>query len=309
MQFDAFDRILKFLELMAQPAGATKQEVCDMLGISVRSFYRYLEFFTNVGFKVVRLKNRYSFDANSPYFRKLTAYNFFSQEELDAVLALMETSSQSDSKVKLLYQKLIRQKKWHVRNPYVVDKAYDDKVELLAEAIRDKKIVILHDYSSVKSSTVTDRIVEPYLFMGDNDSVRCYEHISGMNKMFRLSRIGSIELMPVNWIYENRHTQFYTDAFNFSGDTLYPVEVRLNFRAVRLLKEEYPGCSQYLFRLSENEWELKMNVCDFKGIGRFCLGLFRDVTPLGGQEFLDYLNKEVRDLYWQQGAIAPGKRS
>ena len=52
-----------------------------------------------------------------------------------------------------------------------------------------------------------------------------------------------------------------------------------------------------------------MNVCDFKGIGRFCLGLFRDVTPLGGQEFLDYLNKEVRDLYWQQGAIAPGKRS
>ena len=309
MQFDAFDRILKFLELMAQPTGATRQVVCDTLGISVRSFYRYLEYFTNVGFKVVRLKDCYFFDANSPYLRKLTAHNFFSQEEIDAVLSLMEASSQSDPKIKLLYQKLMRQKKWHVRNPFVVDKTYDDKVELLAEAIRDKKIVILHNYSSVKSGSVTDRIVEPYLFMGDNDSVRCYEHSSGMNKMFRLSRVGSIELMPVNWVYENRHTQFYTDAFNFSGEMLYPVEMRLNFRATRLLAEEYPGCSQYLFRRSENEWELKMNVCDFKGIGRFCLGLFRDVTPIGGQDFLDYLNREVNDLCRRQDGAIPEKHN
>lgn len=293
MQFDVFDRVLKFMELMAQSTGATRQEICDLLRLSMRSFYRYLEFFENAGFRIVRQGKRYSFDANSPYFRKLTAYNFFSQEETDALLALLKNDPQGNE----LYQKLLRQKKWHVKNQYVVDRDYADKFAMLSEAVRDKRMIVMHNYSSVKSSSVTDRIVEPYLIMGSNDSIRCYEISARTNKTFRISRIGAVELMPVNWIHEDKHTPLYTDAFNFSGEELLPVEVYLNFRAVSLLTEEFPGCAPYITRKNAKEWLLRMEVCDYRGIGRFCLGLFRDVVPVGSEAFLNYLEKESEGLY------------
>ena len=190
----------------------------------------------------------------------------------------------------------LQQKKWHIRNQHLIDKEYTEKVELLNTAISEKRMVILHNYSSVKSNTISDRIVEPYVFMGNNDSVRCYEHSTQTDKTFRLSRIGSVELMPINWIHEDRHGQVFTDAFNFSGERQFPVEICLNFRAVRLLVEEYPGCTPYVMRKSGTEWRLKMNVCDFRGIGRFCLGLFKDVKPIGSQAFLDYLNDNIAEL-------------
>lgn len=293
---EIFDNFLKFIELMTQRDGVTKQEVCDVLGISVRTFYRYLEYFRNAGFNIVKTRQRFSFDASSPYFRQIMAFNYFSQEEINTILEIMEHSPRENERTEVLYRRLLQQKKWHIRNQHLIDKEYTEKVELLNTAISEKRMVILHNYSSVKSNTISDRIVEPYVFMGNNDSVRCYEHSTQTDKTFRLSRIGSVELMPINWIHEDRHGQVFTDAFNFSGERQFPVEICLNFRAVRLLVEEYPGCTPYVMRKSGTEWRLKMNVCDFRGIGRFCLGLFKDVKPIGSQAFLDYLNDNIAEL-------------
>jgi hypothetical protein len=211
--------------------------------------------------------------------------------EINTILEIMEHSPRENVRTEVLYRRLLQQKKWHIRNQHLIDKEYTEQVELLNTAISEKRMVILHNYSSVKSNTISDRIVEPYVFMGNNDSVRCYEHSTQTDKTFRLSRIGSVELMPINWIHEDRHGQVFTDAFNFSGERQFPVEICLNFRAVRLLVEEYPGCTPYVMRKSGTEWRLKMNVCDFRGIGRFCLGLFKDVKPIGSQAFLDYLKE------------------
>ncbi len=296
MQNELFDKLLKFIELMTQQNGTTRQEICNSLNISVRSFYRYIEYFKNAGFNVIQVKKNYSFNSNSPFFRKIMAFNFFSKEEIDAILEIMEQTPCKDEKTEVLYRRLLHQKKWHTKNQYIIDKEYTEKVEILNTAISEKKLVVFHNYSSVRSKSITDRIVEPYNFMGHNDSVRCFELSTGGNKTFRLSRIGSIELLPVNWYNEEKHNEFFVDAFNFSGESQYPVEVKLNFRAVRLLVEEYPSCAHFLTRKSNEEWVLKMNVCDFRGIGRFCIGLFRDVKPIGSQAFLDYLNNEMKEL-------------
>jgi len=308
MLSETFDNFLKFIELMTQRNGVTKQEVCDVLNISVRTFYRYLEYFKNAGFNIIKTKQRFSFDANSPYFRQIMAFNYFSQEEINTILEIIEHAPREHERTEVLYRRLLQQKKWHIQNQHLIDKEYTEKVELLNTAISERRMVILHNYSSVKSNSITDRIVEPYIFMGNNDSVRCYEHSTQTDKTFRLSRIGSVELMPINWIHEDKHGKVFTDAFNFSGEKQYPIELSLNFRAVRLLVEEYPGCTPYVTRKSGTEWRLKMNVCDFRGIGRFCLGLFKDVKPKGSQAFLDYLNENISELQTFHYAI-PEKHS
>ena len=55
-----------------------------------------------------------------------------------------------------------------------------------------KKTVILRNYSSPHSNTTSNRIVEPFMFMNNNNDIRCYEIASGQNKTFKISRIESV---------------------------------------------------------------------------------------------------------------------
>ena len=60
---------------------------------------------------------------------------------------------------------------------------------LLQSAMKDHKCVVLHNYASSNSLTVRDRLVEPFMFLGEDTDVRAYEVESGRNKTFKISRI------------------------------------------------------------------------------------------------------------------------
>ena len=104
-----------------------------------------------------------------------------------------------------------------------------------------KCMCMLRNYSSPHSKTVSDRIVEPFLFMNNGLDIRCHEIKSHTNKTFKLARIGEVELLDVEWIAEKEHKQVFTDLFMFSGEERHAVTLLLDQLARNLIVEEYPA--------------------------------------------------------------------
>ena len=117
-----------------------------------------------------------------------------------------------------------------------------------------------------------------------------------MNKTFRLNRIQHIEPIDVPWIYEHCHRQMFTDIFMFSSETHYNVKLRLGQLAYNIFIEEYPHGVKYISAIDGQNWLLDIEVCDFRGLGRFVLGLYSDIDILANDDFKTYIRKMLTDF-------------
>lgn len=78
-------------------------------------------------------------------------------------------------------------------------------MQSLTAAARGKKKVILKDYESGNSHTIRDRHIEPYGFTTDYIDVCAYDLDDGHNKIFKINRIGSVEIQEESWTEEASH--------------------------------------------------------------------------------------------------------
>lgn len=298
MDLNVFERQLRLMELLAQQSFVPAEGICRKLQITRRTLFRYLELFRRSGFEVERSVTGYRLSASSPFFIHVTDRVHFSEEEAITLLNILSGMDEHSSELNYLRTKLSNLANLHILNTHVVDERFASNLHNLYEAIKTKQTVVLHNYCSLKSDTVTDRVVEPYVFLEGNEAVRCFEIVSQKNKTFRLSRIERVDIVPLKWANEARHTAFFTDIFHFSGEEQCHVKLRLNLRAAQLLSEEFPNCISDLYKDKDDDshWFLDTYVCSYKGIGRFCIGLFEDVTPLGDEEFISFLKKKTENL-------------
>ena len=87
--------------------------------------------------------------------------------------------------------------------------------------------------------------------MNNNNDVRCYELSSKMNKTFKVSRMGNVILLDLEWGNEAKHRQMFTDLFMFSGDERLPVRLKLDRLAYSLMIEEYPKSAEFIVELPD----------------------------------------------------------
>ncbi|MFZ4428552.1 MAG: hypothetical protein ACOYOO_15440, partial [Saprospiraceae bacterium] len=108
----------------------------------------------------------------------------FSNEEIE----FLEKLISRDSKTNALAQGLIDKIRYLSETVGVVkdiSKAHISKIiEDLSTAIADKRQVVLKQYQSASSQTISDRLVEPVAFTPDFISVGAFEVSSKMNKYF-----------------------------------------------------------------------------------------------------------------------------
>ena len=64
MRHDHLKRELELIILLTQNRMYSAEEICDMTGISRRSFYYYIEFFEQAGFKVEKRRGKYFHSRN-----------------------------------------------------------------------------------------------------------------------------------------------------------------------------------------------------------------------------------------------------
>jgi len=168
-------------------------------------------------------------------------------------------------------------------------------VAALSEAISQKKKAILHNYSSSSSDTESDRKVEPFEFSMTKTYVRCYEGASGKCKLFRISRIGNVEILDEQWTDSRSHISEPTDIFNMGGGEKEDVTIRLDRTARNLLLDEYPASKEYVKREEgQDSWILSTTICSPLGAGRFCLGLAEHLQILQGERLRSYMEGYAR---------------
>lgn len=302
MDKERFDRQLRLLVLLTQDRDTDIDSLSRELQMSRRSIYRYIETFRELGFVVEKRGNRYRVAPSSPFFRRITERIHFTEDEALTINQVLNAVYDRSPQVRHLRQKLSSLYDFDVLARHGVDEHIARNLAALYDAVKLERVAVLRGYVSPSSGKVSDRMVEPYMFLSENSEVRCYELATGMNKTFKISRAERVDLLDMLWSHKEAHLPFYTDMFGFSGEQLFPVRLVLGPLSARLLIEEVPSAASQMALLDDGRYRLHARVCSYKGVGRFVLGLCDDVEVESPRDFKDYLRARVRFLTQKIGA-------
>lgn len=167
-------------------------------------------------------------------------------------------------------------------------------IGILTDAIERKRQVVLYKYRSANTGKISDRTVEPFEFTSNHISVWCFDVDKKQNRLFKTARIGTAALNGKKWLYEDQHHSTETDIFRIGAAERIGVCIKLNMRARNLLCEEYPLAEKYVQDNGKGEYIFDHWVANFKGIGRFVLGLLDEVEVIAPKDFKDYLNEKLK---------------
>lgn len=289
------DLILELLDNRDQSIA----EICDRLSLSRRTFYYLLDAIKSYGFMVFKNGNSYHIDRRSPFVSRVSQSTALTDTELLTIWNLLGMVGTGNETVNTLRRKLDAEYDFSKTASIPAVRHRMSVIKKLTAAITRKRMVKLVNYSSPHSQSERDRIVEPFFLMNNNRDVRCYEPSSGMNKTFKVTRIGDAEVLDDQWANEDKHRQVFTDIFMFSGEEHHNVRLRLGLLSKNLFEEEYPQATKNIQpdETDQRHWILELEVCDYRGIGRFVLGLFDDIEVLGDEKFKEYITKEVENMY------------
>lgn len=285
-------RMLKLLMKLSGKRWCPLQEIIDILECSGRTVYRYLETFETAGFILEKNKGSYRLQKETANNRSLQNLLHFSEEE---VLILYETLDLIEGTSAVKEQLIRKLNSLYDYKALAQLQQRDDltKIQLLSEAIRNKKQVILKNYRSSNSDKITDRKVEPFDYLPDYRAVWCYEYESKSCKQFKLARIHEIELINRDWENELLHKVPFTDVFRISSaKAIDNVEAKLSLKAYNLLLEEFPLSGEYVKESGNGFYHLKIPVAGYQGIGRFVMGLPGEVEVLDSKGIKKFLNEE-----------------
>lgn len=284
------ERILRLMRLMSGSVLFTIDELAEKMDTSYRTIYRYIDTFKDAGFVVEKLHGSVYRLLKMPKSAKdLDKLVYFSEEEAKVVAGLIQGLDQSNGMKANLYKKLSAIYDITEISKYTDNKNVAFNIQTLEEAITEQKRVILKGYQS-SSSGLHDVIVEPYEFTGEYLFVWAYDLEKRSNRMYKISRIGSVEILPDEWEFEQEHQRPEMDVFRMNGTTKTPVKIEMNLRAKNLLVEEFPLAEFDLKQIADDRWLLDTEVAKMEGVGRFVIGLAADVKIIDSPALSAYVH-------------------
>ncbi|MBR1949963.1 MAG: WYL domain-containing protein [Bacteroidales bacterium] len=289
------ERVLRLMMMLTSNNRYTIEELGEKLETSPRTIYRYLDTFKEAGFVVSKKGNYFRLDRKSRYFKDISQLVHFTEEEAYILNSAIESLDPTNAIKQNLKAKLASIYDFKMLAECVVKGDNARNVNAIIEAIENRKQIILHNYTSAHSKKVSDRIVEPLSFTTNYIQVWAYEVSSGKNKLFKLSRIGKVEILDKEWEFEQEHQEGLMDLFRINSFEQIPVKLKLGIRAASLLVEEYPLGEKYISPLPDDPSHFILDtwVCGYEGVGRFVLGLLDDIEIIEGDGLKAFLKERM----------------
>ena len=211
------EKLLKILMSLSSEVGYTAAELAEMYDSNQRIISGYIKTLRDAGFIVTEQDEKLKVDKKSPYYKDISRLLHFSDEEAFILNKAIHSIDNVNEIKNNLISKLYSLYDFDRVAVTVVKRESSENVHNLTQAIKSKKQVILHNYSSANSSKVSDRLVEAFDFTTNYISVWCYEIESRKNKLFKTSRIGKVEVLDKNWESEKEHKSDLIDIFRIGG--------------------------------------------------------------------------------------------
>ena len=292
------ERMLRLMKMLTANTTYSVDEIAERLDMSRRTIYRYIDTFREAGFVIKKSGSHIRLDKESPHFKDISQLVHFTQEEA----VILKRAIESIDDTNLLKQNLKRKLYSVYDNKILADTIVRGSnaatVHSLIEAIEERKQVILCNYRSSHGGAIRDRRVEPFAFTTNYVQLWCFDTESHSCKLFKLSRIGSVELTHDPWQWESEHQQGFMDIFRMHGNERHPVTLRLGILARNLLVEEYPLAEEQITPTEDGGGILTTEVTSYSGVARFVVGLMDDITILNTPELEEYIASYVKK-YWQ----------
>lgn len=290
----SFFRWLDVIRAISGDRILSAPDIAKVLGTSLRNAYYVIKALSAYGFFVNHNKLGYNLDAASPFFRDINESVNLNVDQaffLYRMLIGKDMDNPMAAKIMLKFKRF-----YHFDVLGGNEKNYGPYTNylLLQKAIKDRKCVVLHNYASSNSLTVRDRLVEPFMFLGENTDVRAYEMESGINKTFKISRISIVEILDKEWENVNKHRNAFTDMFMYSGEVRHHVLLRLDVSSYNCMQEEYPHSIFSLRPDDDTHWLFETDVANYEGIARFIMGLFDHIEVLEDDCLKKYLSDKIK---------------
>lgn len=287
-------RLLRLMRLLSGSINYTIEELANKLETSQRTIYRYIESLKATGFVVEKLwANTYKLERMPEVVPEFENLMYFSEEECYVIYQMIDSMVPINSMRKAIKEKLsVIYESTGIEN-YESKTCNSAHVRALKMAARDKKKVILRDYESGNSHTIRDRLVEPFGFTAEFIDVFAYDLEAGKNKIFKIPRIGTVDIMEEDWSAESHHKKPGMDIFRMTGNYTGHIRWKMSTMAKNLLVEEFPMAERAI-KYSGGPWILDTDICNYAGACRFYVGLMHEIEVLEGEIFLKYV-KEYYD--------------
>lgn len=290
------ERMLRLMKMLTANTSYTVDDIAERLDMSRRTIYRYIDTFREAGFVIKKSGNHIRLDKESPHFKDISQLVHFTEEEAVILKRAIESIDDTNLLKQNLKRKLYSVYDNKILADTIVRGSNSATVHTLIEAIEEHKQVILKDYRSSHGGAVRDRRVEPFAFTTNYVQAWCYDTESHSCKLFKLSRIGSVEILPNDWEWESEHNKGFIDIFRMNGNERHPICLKLGILAHNLLVEEYPLAEEYLTQ-TDDGWILQTDVASYVGVARFVVGLMDDIKIIDTPELEQYIASYV-EKYW-----------
>ena len=290
------ERVLKLLFYLNTPFGYSMDECLIAIDISKSTFYEYLAKLRELGFCIEAEHGKYRLITDKSENEWFTKLFHISEEDAFLFAKAIDKLDISVPKAMRLKQRLLKVFDSGLFAEQLVKQTSNSICNKLIEAIKTEKQVLLCNYHSGNSQTVTNRLVEPFALSDSFNLVWCYDIEKQANRQFKVARIYDVKQMPFKW--ENRiyHKTTPTDVFRNTGLLDKQIEIKINLRAKNLLIEEYPLAERFVQAIYKGWYGLKCNVALYEGPCRFVLGLWNDIEIVGSNEFIAFVENEIKNL-------------
>ncbi len=295
------ERMLRLMKMLTANTAYTVDDIAARMSMSRRTVYRYIDTFRDAGFLIKKSGGHIRLDKESPHFKDISQLVHFTEEEA----AILKRAIESIGDTNLLKQNLKRKLYSVYDNKILADTVVCEEnasnVRRLVEAIEQRMQVVLHDYRSAHGGAVRDRLVEPFAFTTNYVQVWCYDVHGESCKLFKLSRIGAVEILGSGWTHPERHEKGFIDIFRMNGRERRRIRLRLGIMARNLLIEEYPLAERDITPDGADHWLLDTEVADYAGAARFVVGLMDDIEIVDSPELVSYIAGYVA-RFWPAAA-------
>lgn len=279
-------RLINFLK--TKPAKSIRS-IMNLLDTSERTVYRYVDMLRDIGFQVEKdnANRLWIYSEGNGEMPPLT------EQEADYLERLIQTVGKRPKIAESVLQKTRSSREFPV-GPNLLLKAHlGEIVSQISIAIVEGRQLLIKNYTSANSQTISDRIIEPVCFTDDYESVSAFEETSQENKYFKIERMGTVEVLETKMKYEQLHKFYKPDIFGFQSKSMNKeIHIRMSMRASLVLKEEFPKSAAFIkSEPGSDRYVFVAKVQSFQAPGRFVLGLPDEIEVIGSKEFIRYIDK------------------
>ena len=293
-------RLVRVMRAIIQdPYHYTKKALAEQYGQHPDTIKGDFQAIVNAGFQLDKDdRHRYAFVLEKPYQQLKNLLHFSEEDQLllyqaiDNLAVGTERAARLKAKLGSLYD-YGRLGHAYLRKPYL------NKVDLLEQARREKKQVVLEGYRSSNSNTISHRLVEPFHVSPAEDTVQTFEVQKNKVNHFKISRIARVKLLDLPWTHEGWHNIRRTDPFRIVGNEQVTVHLRMGVGAYNELTERFPLTKGYIEEMQETgKYDFQCPVNDqFLGLSNFILGFYHQgIEILAPDSLRDHLRAEVAKM-------------